>query len=151
MTYISCAKNLKILRNCLIISCWEYGIKPWILAKWVHFRLFSAFSAITSMVEMLQQSPYNKLAEIPWMVALIPINLTANIWTNIVNLSDSIAWYYMVFVNISWNGKLTKTKTCNWKHTRHIQVYSLSKAMILIQHYTRKRSYLRVSQAFPLS
>ena len=33
--------------------------------------------------------------------ALIPINLTANVWTNIVNLSDSIDWYYMVFVNIS--------------------------------------------------
>ena len=33
--------------------------------------------------------------------ALIPINLTANVWTNIVNLSDSMAWYYMVFVNIS--------------------------------------------------
>ena len=34
---------------------------------------------------------------------MIPINLTANVWTNIVNLSDSIAWYYMVFVNISCN------------------------------------------------
>ena len=37
----------------------------------------------------------------PEKVALIPINLTANVWTNIVNLSDSIDWYYMVFVNIS--------------------------------------------------
>lgn len=33
--------------------------------------------------------------------ALIPINLTANVRTNIVNLSDSIDWYCMVFVNIS--------------------------------------------------
>lgn len=33
-------------------------------------------------------------------------NLTANVWTNIVNLSDSIAWYYMVFVNIPSNGKM---------------------------------------------
>ena len=31
----------------------------------------------------------------------LSINLTANVWTNIVNLSDSIDWYYMVFVNIS--------------------------------------------------
>ena len=29
------------------------------------FAFFSAFSAITSIVEMLQQSPYNKLTEIP--------------------------------------------------------------------------------------
>ena len=29
------------------------------------------------------------------------INLTANVWAIIVNLSDSIDWYYMVFVNIS--------------------------------------------------
>lgn len=68
----------------------------------MHFRLFSAFSAITSMVDMLQQqSLYNKLTDTPEKVALIPINLTANVWTNIVNLSDSMAWYYMVFVNIS--------------------------------------------------
>ena len=71
------------------------------MAKWVHFRFFSAFSAITSMVEMPHLSPYNKLLKYPEKVALIPINLTANVWTNIVNLSDSIDWYYMVFVNIS--------------------------------------------------
>ena len=34
---------------------------------------------------------------------MIPINLTANVWTNIVNLSDSIDWFCMVFVNFSLN------------------------------------------------
>ena len=38
---------------------------PQRLAKWVHFRLFSAFSAITSNLEMFHLSPYNKLTEIP--------------------------------------------------------------------------------------
>ena len=74
------------------------------LGDWQNGYILASFwpvSAITSMVEMLQQSPYNKLTEIPLKVVLIPINLTANVWTNIVNLSDSIAWYYMVFVNIS--------------------------------------------------
>ena len=53
------------------------------------------------MVEMPHLSPYNKLLKYPEKVALIPINLTAIVRTNIVNLSDSIDWYYMVFVNIS--------------------------------------------------
>ena len=48
------------------LSCADIlGIKPLRLAKWVHFRLFSAFSAITSIVEMPLLSPYNKLTEIP--------------------------------------------------------------------------------------
>lgn len=45
---------------------------------------------------MLHQSPYNKLTENPKKVALIPINLTANVLANIVKLSDSITWYYIV-------------------------------------------------------
>lgn len=43
---------------------------------------------------------------LPLKDALIPINLTTNVLTNIVIFPDSIALYSMVSVNIPSNGKL---------------------------------------------
>ena len=40
---------------------------------------------------------------------MIPINLTANVLTNIVIFPDRIALYLLVFFNISSNGKLMET------------------------------------------
>ena len=49
------------MKKILFIS----NIRSFTFVKWVHFRLFSPFSAITSNLEMLHLSPYNKLTEIP--------------------------------------------------------------------------------------
>ena len=47
---------------------------------------------------------------LPLKDALIPINLTTNVLTNIVIFPDSIALYLLVFFNISSNGKLMETR-----------------------------------------